>query len=159
VSQVLVVTDDLGMVEALQRLGIAAVPDGATGLNATLRQGAAEVLRRSPASRPTALCGDLPCLRPEDLASLLSRAPAERTAFVGDVAGTGSTLYVAPDLDRFHPSFGEGSREAHLQGGAVELEAALSLRRDVDTPEDLHEALMLGLGERTALVSSALALG
>src|SRR4051794_15008691 len=93
VALVLVVTDDVGMAGRVHELAVSAVPDGATGLNASLRQGAAEVVRREPRLRPVAICGDLPCLRPADLAAALRAAPPDRPAFVGDAAGIGTTLY------------------------------------------------------------------
>ena len=71
---------------------------------------------------------------------------------MADEAGTGTTLYTAPDQDSFAPRFGEGSCSAHLADGAVELGAPASLRLDVDTPEHLDRARLQGLGPRTAEV-------
>jgi 2-phospho-L-lactate guanylyltransferase len=45
----------------------------------------------------------------------------------------------------------------HLRSGAVELPGAPGLRLDVDTPADLAEALLLGVGAATAAVLQALA--
>jgi 2-phospho-L-lactate guanylyltransferase len=159
VAGVLVVTDDVGLARSLTDLGVAAVPDGTSGdLNESLRQGAAEVVRRHHGTAPVALCADLPCLRASDLAAALARAPAAEPAFVPDADGTGTTLYTAPDLARFDPRFGPGSRAAHLAGGAVELAVpeGSPLRRDVDTPDDLVEARALGVGARSAWVLTRL---
>lgn len=161
VGLVLVVTDDVELAAKVRELPVAAVPDGATGLNPSLQQGAAEVVRRGPGLRPAAICGDLPCLRPADLAAVLAAAPRDQPAFVGDAAGVGTTLYLAPDLDRFDPRFGPDSRTAHRATGAVELieDVPISVRRDVDTPADLHEALILGTGPRTAQAAARLGIG
>ena len=161
VGMVLVVTDDAALAGRVRELGVSAVPDGATGLNPSLQQGAAEVVRREPRLRPVAICGDLPCLRSEDLAAVLAVAPPDRPAFVGDAAGVGTTLYVAPDLDRFDPRFGPDSGRAHRTAGAVELIGGVpsSVRRDVDTPADLHEALLLGAGPRTAQAAARFGIG
>jgi 2-phospho-L-lactate/phosphoenolpyruvate guanylyltransferase len=159
VAGVLVVTDDVDLARSLTVLGVAAVPDGTSGdLNGTLRQGAAEVVRRHPGTAPVALCADLPCLRPSDLTAALTGAPASEPAFVADASGTGTTLYTAPDLARFAPRFGPGSRAAHLEVGAVELavQEDSPLRRDVDTPDDLLQARALGVGARTAWVLTRL---
>jgi 2-phospho-L-lactate guanylyltransferase len=160
VALVLVVTDDVDLATKVGELSVLAVPDGATGLNAALRQGAAEVVRRGPGLRLGALCGDLPCLRPHDLERVLRRAPEDRPAFVGDAAGVGTTLYVAPALELFRPAFGRGSRDAHLAAGATELTGGVapSIRRDVDTPADLRAALLLGTGRRTATAAARLGL-
>jgi 2-phospho-L-lactate guanylyltransferase len=161
VELVLVVTDDVALARQLGGLSVSAVPDGASGLNASLRQGAAEVVRRSPGVRLAALCGDLPCLDPHDLHAVLASAPSDRSAFVSDAAGIGTTLYVAPDLDRFDPRFGPDSRTTHLAAGAIELSEGVpvSVRRDVDTPADLHTALLIGAGARTARTASRLGIG
>jgi 2-phospho-L-lactate/phosphoenolpyruvate guanylyltransferase len=159
VAGVLVVTDDVELARSLTDLGVAAVPDGTSGdLNGTLRQGAAEVVRRHPGTAPVALCADLPCLRSSDLTAALTGAPAAEAAFVADNDGTGTTLYTAPDLARFAPRFGPGSRAAHLEGGAVELEVPVDspMRRDVDTPDDLLKARTLGVGARSAWVVTRL---
>jgi 2-phospho-L-lactate guanylyltransferase len=156
VSRVLVVTDEVALARGLAELGVDAIPDGHTGdLNASLVQGAAELLRRDPALRPVALCGDLPALRSDELADVLGASAAHPVAFVTDRAGTGTTLYTADSLDRFAPQFGAGSGAAHRAAGAVEIggDAVTSVRQDVDTPEDLAEALTLGVGARTAWVS------
>ena len=59
-------------------------------------------------------------------------------------------MYAAP-LDEFDPRFGPGSRAAHLDAGARELHGDLvTLRQDVDDPDDLERARALGLGPHTA---------
>ena len=159
VARVLVVTDDVPLARRLRELGVLAVPDGESGqLNASLRQGAAELLRRDPTLRPMALCGDLPALRSADLAAVLARVPAEGAAFVPDAAGIGTTLYTAAGIELFQPRFGAGSRQAHLDDAAAELVAERSVRRDVDTPDDLLDALRIGVGRHTARVTTALCL-
>jgi 2-phospho-L-lactate guanylyltransferase len=155
VAEVLVVTDDAGLARGLRELGVRAVPDGESGsLNASLEQGAAELLRRHPSVVPTALCADLPALRPDELAAALAAAGTDVPSFVADAAGSGTTLFVAPTLAAFKPRFGPGSRAAHLAHGAGEIDASSidSVRRDVDTPEDLDAAALLGLGTRTSWV-------
>jgi 2-phospho-L-lactate guanylyltransferase len=153
VDAVLLVTDDVGLARAAADLGIAAIPDGRPGLlNESLRQGAAELVRRRPELRPVALCADLPALRAGDLAEVLSTAPVDRPAFVADAAGSGTTLYTAATWEGFRPRFGAGSRAAHVGAGAVELPAPASVRHDVDTPADLEAVLSTGVGPRTSWV-------
>jgi 2-phospho-L-lactate/phosphoenolpyruvate guanylyltransferase len=161
VGQVLVVTDDVRLAMGLRELGVDAVPDGESqSLNASLHQGAAELLRRSPSLVPVALCADLPALRPDELARALTAAAGTTPSFVADTAGVGTTLYVAPTLDGFDPRFGPRSRATHLAHGAQELTPADidSVRRDVDTPADLRTAAELGLGPRTSWVVTTLGL-
>jgi len=156
VGSVLAVTDDAALSQRLAALGCEAVPDGVTGdLNACLRLGAAEAVRRWPRLSPVALCADLPALRPEDLESAMRLLPVEVPSFVADAAGTGTTMYAAP-LDSFDPRFGPGSREAHLRAGAVAVEGDLvSLRQDVDELADLHRVLRLGVGPHTTALEMA----
>ncbi len=157
VARVLVVTDDFRLAAAVRPRGADVVPDGvADDLNATLVQAAAELARRDPQLHLAALCADLPALRPEELGRALSAAPGGRTAFVADASGTGTTLLLAPDLSAFDPRFGAGSADAHRAAGAheVTLSDVPTLRRDVDTPDDLAEALDLGAGPRTSWVST-----
>jgi len=153
VDQVLVVTDDAHFSQVLSALGCAAIPDGVSGdLNGTLRQAAAEALRRWPTLVPVAVCADLPALRPADLDAVLAELPHDRPGFVPDAAGVGTTLYSAATGD-FDPHFGPGSRAAHLAAGADEMaDAPASVRRDVDDPADLADAISLGLGPSTSLV-------
>lgn len=157
VRLVVVVTDDVVLARAATDLGARAVPDGHTDLNATLVQGAAEVLRRSPDVGLVAGCADLPALRGADLDDWLSVRCAGHRAFVGDVAGHGTTVVRAADLAGFTPAFGLRSREAHARLGFVDLtdRAAPGLRQDVDTAADLEAAAELGLGERTRWVLTA----
>lgn len=161
VDGIVVVTDEISLVGDLRELGAIVIPDGESGrLNPALVQGAAELIRLFPEARPVALCADLPCLDAGDLSVVLSRVPEEECAFVADAAGVGTTLYTAPGLAQFVPRFGAESRRAHLAAGAVEIPAddAVSVTRDVDTPEDLTAALDLGVGPRTSWVATSLGL-
>lgn len=161
VERVLVVTDDVQLALGLRNMGVDAVPDGEAGsLNASLQQGAAELLRRSPHLRPVALCADLPALRSAELERALAAADPWAPTFVADAATVGTTLYVAPALASFAPRFGTGSRKAHLASGAgeIELQSIDSVRQDVDTPDDLRDAAALGLGRRTSWVVTSMRL-
>lgn len=155
VTGVLVVTDDHAFATEISRDGTGAIPDGVSGdLNATLRQAAAEAVRRWPGSRVAALCADLPALVPSDLAEALARAgEVDGPAFVRDTDGSGTTLYVAP-YDDFAPRFGAGSAAAHTDAGAIEVTGELAtLRQDVDHVDDLSRALVLGVGPETSRVT------
>lgn len=148
VTEVVVVTADPGFTSRCTELGIATLPDG-DGLNASLVGAAAAVRSRLRDAVPVALCADLPCLRPDDLAEALAQVAGGGTWFVADADGTGTTMYAAP-YDAFEPRFGTGSRRAHTAAGAIEVVGELhSLRRDVDDEATLAEALRLGPGPFT----------
>lgn len=157
VTQVLVVTDDPDAAAALSALGARVAPDDPdAGLNPALEHGA-ELLRAGNADLGVVtVSSDLPALQPADLAAALAAVPAGGRAFVADAAGTGTTLLAASAPAQLAPSYGPGSRDRHLASGAVELTGPAALRRDVDTPEDLRNALLLGVGARTAAVAAAL---
>lgn len=161
VGAVLVVTDDHVLAGTLSRLGAHVVPDGVTDdLNGSLLQAAAEARRRWPDLAPAAVCADLPALRTDDLTLALQSASEHPVSFVSDVNGDGTTMVAALALEDFAPRFGHGSRDAHVSDGAhevVEIDVP-TLRRDVDTPDDLRDAVRLGVGERTSDVSAGLRL-
>ena len=152
VRAVLAVTDDARFAADLRSAGCETIPDGvADDLNESLRQAAAEAHRRWPDAVPAALCADLPALSSSDLDAALAGACSPGAAFVADRDAVGTTLYVAP-YDAFSPSFGLGSRAAHLAAGAVEIGGDLpTLRQDVDDSSDLEAARRLGLGPQTRL--------
>ena len=160
VARVLVVTDDHELARAMCDLGADVLPDGAADLNGTLLQAAAEMHRRDPGLRLAAVCADLPALRPDELAATLDASHATEMSFVADQERVGTTVVVAPDVRTFRPSFGPGSRRQHLEAGAHEIDAVdvPTVRRDVDDPAELAEALALGVGPRTSMVATALRL-
>lgn len=165
VSDVTVVTDDPVAGAELAALGARVVPDApAAGLNAALRYGAERVRRgragagAGPGAGVGALNGDLPALRPAELAEVLreaARLPGR--AFLADTAGPGTTLLTASPGVALSPGFGGASRDRHLASGAREiaLTAVPSVRQDVDTAADLAAARVLGLGPHTALLLPA----
>ncbi|MFF3254817.1 2-phospho-L-lactate guanylyltransferase [Actinacidiphila glaucinigra] len=161
VRNVTVVTDDPLAGSVLAALGARVEADSpAAGLNAALRHGADAVLRRHPAAAVAALNADLPALRPLELAAVLraaARSPGR--SFLADAAGIGTTLLAATAGTALAPAFGGPSRARHRASGAHEiaLPDVDSVRRDVDTGEDLAAALLLGVGPHTrALLRPAL---
>lgn len=156
VAQVLVVTDDARAAAALAAVGARVVADSPdAGLNPALTHGA-QLLRADRDLGVATVSADLPAVRPADLAAALNAVPAGARAFVSDAAGTGTTLLAAPPGVALAPAYGSASRAGHLASGAVELAGAPGLRLDVDTPQDLREALALGVGAATAAVAAGL---
>ena len=155
--------DRLGTPGTLDGAGPAPLP-GDLGvqdlLNAALRHGAAVAARRWPGTGLAALTADLPAMSPAELATALRAAGSApgAAAFVPDAAGVGTTLYAVPPGGEFLPLFGGASRARHAAAGATELGLAgvTGLRRDVDTPDDLREALALGVGPFTRAVAADL---
>ncbi|SCL29925.1 2-phospho-L-lactate guanylyltransferase [Micromonospora nigra] len=156
VTEVLVVTDDPLAVAAARAAGARVVPDiPRAGLNAAFRRGASA----AGDSWVAGLTADLPALRPAELAAALRAArtgPPGVRGFVADAPGCGTVLLAAPPGVPLDPRFGVGSAEAHAASGARRLAGDWpSLRRDVDTPDDLAAAVRLGLGPRTAALVAA----
>jgi 2-phospho-L-lactate guanylyltransferase len=155
VAQVYVVTDDAALITlAFDIPGLRFVPedDGSgrmRGIDAAVAAGAEAAGEGMPRA---ALLGDLPALRPGDLAAALTAAGGQDRSVVPDAEGTGTTLVTARSGIPLMTSFGDGSFARHVDLGCVPLEitAASSLRRDVDTADQLEVAARLGLGPRTA---------
>lgn len=151
VARVLVVTDDPQATRALRALGAQVAPDGPdAGLNPALDHGAALLRAALGECGVVTVASDLPTLRPDHLAAALAAVPARGRALVADVESIGTTLLAAGPGAALLPAYGDGSRQRHLDSGAVELLAPAALRRDVDTPADLAHAVRLGVGPHTA---------
>jgi 2-phospho-L-lactate/phosphoenolpyruvate guanylyltransferase len=152
VATVLVVTDDAAVREVAGGLGAVVLADApGAGLNEALGFGAGYARQRWPSRGVCAVAGDLPAMRPAELAAALSAAAELREAFVPDADGTGTALYAATPGSEFRPRFGPASRRRHLDDGAAEIVSGplTGLRRDVDTVDDLRAAAVIGLGPRT----------
>jgi 2-phospho-L-lactate/phosphoenolpyruvate guanylyltransferase len=124
------------------------------GLNGALRDGAAYARERWPGDGVAALVGDLPALRPDEIASALDAAAGHPSAFVPDASGTGTTLLAATPGTALDPRFGLGSAARHAEIAAA-LPAGRGLRTDVDTVAELADADRFGVGPATAAVLTA----
>ncbi|MDT3400869.1 2-phospho-L-lactate guanylyltransferase, partial [Streptomyces sp. B1866] len=110
-----------------------------------------------PRAAVAALNADLPALRAAELARVLQAADGLPRAFLADAAGVGTTLLAAAPGTDLAPAFGGASRARHGASGAREIAAhgVDSVRRDVDTGDDLRAALALGAGPHTCRVMAA----
>jgi len=155
VVDVVVVTDDAKAAALVSTLGASVVGDEPdAGLNPALRHGATYAAARHPGHGIGALSADLPALRAGELERALIRANTYGLAVVPDAEGSGTTAYFVTAENEFAPSFGRDSFRSHVAAGAVALAGAdlRSLRRDVDTQDDLAVAVALGVGPHTARV-------
>ncbi|MFD6529209.1 2-phospho-L-lactate guanylyltransferase [Streptomyces sp. NPDC060184] len=162
VRDVVVVTDDTVAAARLAALGARVVPDfPAAGLNAALAYGAGLVRAVRPSAPVAALNADLPALRPSELSRVLEFSSGFPRAFLSDAAGIGTTFLSAVAGVELRPAFGGHSRARHLASGAREVPPGGldSVRRDVDTGDDLLVALALGVGPRTEELRDAVRLG
>ena len=152
IEMITVVTPDPVVAAAVLDLGAAVVADPTPAghpdpLNNALL--AACAARSVATSNIAVLQGDLPALRAAELGAALESAKLYGRSFVADRQGTGTAALFAfgvpPD-----PRFGAGSARRHRDSGAVELLGDWpGLRCDIDTPADLAEARLLGVGPAT----------
>ena len=147
---VVVVTNDVAAAASLGDLGARVVADVSdAGLNPALRDGARDARGWWPRHGVAALASDLPCVTPAVLGAALDEAASHDRALVADARGDGTTLLTARAGVELDPRYGTFSRHAHVTAGAVPLDADARLRRDVDTPDDLADAVRLGVGPAT----------
>jgi 2-phospho-L-lactate/phosphoenolpyruvate guanylyltransferase len=151
VARVVAVVDEAGLdVAAADEIHLQARP----GLNAALAEAWALCVQRWPGDGVAALLGDLPALRPEELAQALRAAAETPLGYVADAQATGTTLLTARPGSELRPAFGVGSAARHARI-ATALPGGAGLRRDVDTEADLAAALRLGVGAHTLAVLGA----
>ncbi len=155
VAALIVVTGDPVIAAATRDLGAVVVPDPGGGLNAAIEAGAAAAATAHPAHGTAALLGDLPALRPHDLAVALEKCANHRRAFVPDRQGTGTVLLAAQPGTPLRPAFGPASAARHAVVAArLDLDLP-GLRTDVDDAAGLAAAAVCGLGSRTHAVLRA----
>lgn len=153
VASVTVVTPDEVAGAAARRLGAGVLADPTPAghpdpLNSAVA--AAEAALRPRFADVVALQGDLPALRSAELAAALRAARAHRRSFVADRHGVGTVALLAFGAP-LRPQFGADSAARHRLSGAVELAGDWpGLRCDIDTPDDLAAARLLGVGPATA---------
>jgi 2-phospho-L-lactate guanylyltransferase len=156
ISRVFVVTNDSSIGGRLAALGAEVVreeprvPDG-DPLNRAIQQATDVARTADPHAHIAVFTGDLPALSVADVERTLDLAVAHELSMVPDQDETGTTVLLARAGVPFVPRFGAGSRAAHEAAGHLPLDIAstASIRRDVDTVEDLAEALQLGVGPHT----------
>ena len=151
VDSITVVTPDAVAAAAARDLGAAVVDDPTPADHPDPLNNAIRAANRSLGAADVAvLQGDLPSLRAREFGAALSAARGHPRSFVADRSGTGTCAlfcFGAPLV----PLFGPGSAQRHRAEGAVELTGDWpGLRCDIDTPEDLAEARLLGVGPATA---------
>lgn len=132
-----------------------------SGLDAAAAAGVTAARALLPGAPVGVLLGDLPALRPDDLAEALTVAEAHPRAMVADSSGTGTTLLTVGASGPFDSRFGAGSAAAHAAIGFTPLgvDPASTLRRDVDLPADLDVLRFLRPGPRTARLLDRLTVG
>jgi 2-phospho-L-lactate guanylyltransferase len=107
------------------------------------------------------LPGDCPLLDPRELDKMLTGVPEEYVAVIPDRHGTGTNALVLAPPNAIVPSFGEGSKERHVEAARAAgipygVEELPSLGLDLDTPADIVALTMRversGGAKRTAKV-------
>lgn len=155
VRSVTVVTADQEAAQAASTLGAVIISDPtAPGHPDPLNNAILAAYGPTSAITPNivVLQGDLPALRPDELTGALSEATQFPRSFVADRQGTGTVALFAFGVP-LDPRFGGDSARRHSESGASRLTGAWpGLRCDIDTPEDLAEARLLGVGVATAAV-------
>ena len=141
------VTDEPDLADLVRDLGCDVLPDeGAGDLNRALQR--AVLALPAPRTVSPRCCGDLPCLLPEDLEHALRRGAGQVASWRMPRAPAPRSLAAGPGdrsiaLRSPVPCRARGCRRI------VEITLDVSsLRRDVDTADDLAAARMLGVGER-----------
>lgn len=152
VGSITVITPDPGAAAAAAGLGARVLTDTTPArhgdpLNSAIRIAAAALAGETP--NVAALQGDLPALLPDELSQAISAARSHPRSFVADRHATGTSALFAFGVP-LDPRFGTDSAASHRNSGAIELAGAWpGLRCDIDTPDDLETAGLLGIGRST----------
>ena len=162
VACVIVATHDEVIGAAARAKGCLVVDDAEhPGINAAAAWAASH---RSTAGPVAVLVSDLPCLTPEAMTAVLDAAHAAATSFLADADGSGTTMWMSATGKPVASQFGPDSASAHRAAGAVDLAAESAepdvlsqARRDVDTEDDLAEAIRVGVGPSTSEALAAIA--
>lgn len=151
VGRIIVVTGDTHNWCSRPAPWLAVLSDSGGGLDQAVRTGVSAAQHRSISGGIAVVTGDLPAARQSELDIAFCLASEYPVSFIADTAGTGTTAFFMRAGTSSLPRFGDQSRLAHLGMGAVELShpCFLTVRRDVDTRDDLLEALALGVGPNT----------
>ncbi len=151
IASITVVTPDATAAAAARDLGAIPVDDPTPAAHPDPLNNAIRVANaRLRIPNVAVLQGDLPALRSVELSAALAAARAQPRSFVADRQGSGTCALIAFDVP-LDPMFGTDSARRHRQDGAVELTGDWpGLRCDIDTPQDLADAHLLGLGPATA---------
>lgn len=153
VGRVVVVTSGNEVASYARSVGATAIAEpedpGPDPLGAAVSTGAAWALDQHRDDPLAVIPADLPSLGSDDLDRLLREAATHPLAFVADANGDGTTILASQRPSLLQAGYGPGSAERHRSYGAVELDAPLGLRRDVDEFHELLEAHAIGLGVHT----------
>lgn len=157
VATLLLVTSDTGAAERArgEHPELVVVPDPGT-LDSAVSAGSAAALRLRPAAPVIVLTADLPALLTSDLEQALTVATT-LPAVVPDREGSGTTALLLAAGALVTPAFGPDSLARHRAAGCalIELPRTSTMRLDVDTLSDLHDAEESGVGLHTARALAA----
>jgi 2-phospho-L-lactate guanylyltransferase len=155
-GDVWVVCSDPDAARAAEENGARPVPDATPdgGLNTSLAAATAAAAAAGYEG-VLLLASDLPCVSEDDVRFILDAGPVA-VAPSRDGTGTNALWRSPPDI--IGTAFGENSRAAHEALARAAGAEPLIVRRaglalDVDTPQDLPDALGAGAGRRTALAA------
>lgn len=163
VARVAVVSPDAETLEWARRLEAAPLLQRSGGLNDGLELGRRWAVRDG-ANALLVVLGDLPLLRPDDIAELVRlshEAEAERSAVLApDREEHGTNVFLQRPVDLVPFAFGEGSFERHnglIRAAGVEptIYRSLGTGFDVDMPADLSELRARKLWPATASTDEA----
>ncbi len=164
VERTVVVSAERGLVPETRQRGVALVVDrpavATGGLNTAVNHGWRWARLTAPGDPVVVLPADLPSLDPRVLGEVLARLGEHDLAFVPDADDVGTTLLSASVPDGLRSAYGPGSAARHERLGLTRIPGApLSVRRDVDTLDDLAAAAQIGVGPHTAAVLHLAAVG
>ena len=159
IQKVFVVTSDPVIAKELSVLGAEIVtesftpkrPAGQSSLNAAITLGIRQASVRFPTANLAVFTGDLPALKVGDIGAALTAATQFERSMVADAEGFGTSALLWRSGVTVTPQFGLNSRTVHECNGHVvlDLPPQSGIRRDVDTPADLIDAIAIGLGRYT----------
>lgn len=136
--------------------GVTVLPDPGSGLIAAARAGIRAAVAAG-AGTVVVLPGDIPLVRPEDIAALATVRGPRAVVVVPDRHGAGTNALVLHPPDAIEPAFGPRSAARHLRAARAAgilpqrvIDERLGL--DVDTPDDLAELARRRPGGRMRVV-------